>query len=402
MKLKVAVLFGGKSTEHEISIISAIQAIGSINKDKYEVIPVYMTKNNDFYVGEYIGTIEEYTHIPELLKKSTQVIWVKDGDRVSLVRYPMKKFGNNVITQVDVAFPIVHGTNVEDGTLQGYLATMGLPVVGCDVLSSAVGMNKYVMKTVLKDNDIPVLDCKCYTWKDYEDVDSLVAKIEAAFSYPVIIKPLNLGSSIGIKKASDREGLLEALELGFEFSKKILVEPAISNLKEINCSVLGDYESAEASECEEPVNSDEILSFEDKYIGGGSKGGAKGGAKTGGSKGMASLKRKIPAEITDEQRSEIRKMAVDAFKCLGCSGVSRIDFMLDEETGKIYLNEINTIPGSLSFYLWEPLGKKYTQLLDDMIDIAIKQDRENNKIVFSFETNVLEGVNLGGAKTAKL
>jgi len=392
MKLKVAVLFGGKSTEHEISIISAIQAIGSINKDKYEVIPVYMTKNNDYYVGESIGTIEEYTHIPELLKKSTQVIWVKDGDRVSLVRYPMKKFGNNVITQVDVAFPIVHGTNVEDGTLQGYLATLGLPVVGCDVLSSAVGMNKYVMKTVLKDNGIPVLDCKCYTWKDYEDVDGLVAKIEAAFSYPVIIKPLNLGSSIGIKKASDREGLLEALELGFEFSKKILVEHAISNLKEINCSVLGDYESAEASECEEPVNSDEILSFEDKYIGG-AKGSAKG---QGGSKGMASLKRKIPADISSEMRDKIRKMAVDAFICLGCSGVSRIDFMIDMDTNEVYLNEINTIPGSLSFYLWEPLGMKYEHLLDNMIQLALKADRENHKVVYSFETNVLEGVHLGG------
>ena len=399
MKLKVAVLFGGKSTEHEISIISAIQAIGSINKDKYEVIPVYMTKNNDFYVGESIGTIEEYTHIPELLKKSTQVIWVKDGDRVSLVRYPMKKFGNNVITQVDVAFPIVHGTNVEDGTLQGYLATMGLPVVGCDVLSSAVGMNKYVMKTVLKDNDIPVLDCKCYTWKDYEDVDGLVAKIEAAFSYPVIIKPLNLGSSIGIKKASDREGLLEALELGFEFSKKILVEHAISNLKEINCSVLGDYESAEASECEEPVNSDDILSFEDKYIGG-AKGSAKG---QGGSKGMASLKRKIPADISSEMRDKIRKMAVDAFICLGCSGVSRIDFMIDMDTNEVYLNEINTIPGSLSFYLWEPLGMKYEHLLDNMIQLALKADRENHKVVYSFETNVLEGVHLGGgAKGSKM
>ncbi|RKM58722.1 D-alanine--D-alanine ligase [Butyrivibrio sp. CB08] len=393
MKLKVAVLFGGKSTEHEISIISAIQAIGSINKDKYEVIPVYMTKNNDFYVGESIGTIEEYTNIPQLLKKSTQVIWVKEGDRVSLVRYPMKKFGNNVITTVDVAFPIVHGTNVEDGTLQGYLATMGLPVVGCDVLSSAVGMNKYVMKTVLKDNGIPVLDCKCYTWKDYEDVDALVAKIEAAFSYPVIIKPLNLGSSIGIKKASDRDGLLEALELGFEFSKKILVEHAIENLKEINCSVLGDYEEAEASECEEPINSDEILSFEDKYIGG-AKGSAMGGQS--GSKGMASLKRKIPADISSEMRDKIRKMAVDSFICLGCTGVSRIDFMIDMDTNEVYLNEINTIPGSLAFYLWEPLGMKYEHLLDNMIQLALKADRENHKVVYSFETNVLEGVHLGG------
>ncbi|SFU73754.1 D-alanine--D-alanine ligase family protein [Butyrivibrio sp. INlla21] len=394
MKLKVAVLFGGKSTEHEISIISAIQAIGSMNKDKYDIIPVYMTKNNDFYVGESIGNIEEYTHISDLLKKSTQVIWVKENDKVSLVRYPMKKFGNNVITTVDVAFPIVHGTNVEDGNLQGYLATMGLPVVGCDVLSSAVGMNKYVMKTVLKDNNIPVLDCKCYTWVDYEDVDALIAKIEAAFNYPVIIKPINLGSSIGIKKASDREGLVEALELGFEFSKKILVEPAIENLKEINCSVLGDYEEAGASECEEPINSDEILSFEDKYIGG-AKGSAKG-AKSSGSEGMASLKRKIPADISDEMRDKIRTMAVEAFKCLGCSGVSRIDFMIDMDNNNVYLNEINTIPGSLAFYLWEPLGMKYEHLLDNMIDLALKADRENHKVVYSFETNVLEGVKLGG------
>ena len=395
MKLQLAVLFGGKSTEHEISIISAIQAIGSINRDKYDVIPVYITKNNDFYVGEDVDKIEEYTHIPELLKKSTQVIWVKDGDKVTLQRFNKKMFGSNVIAQVDIAFPIVHGTNVEDGTLQGYLATLGLPVVGCDVLSSAVGMNKYVMKTVLKDNGIPVLDCKCYTWKDYEDANGLADRIEKEFSYPVIIKPLNLGSSIGIKKASNRDGLLEALDLGFEFSKKILVEPAITQLKEINCSVLGDYESAQASECEEPINSDDILSFEDKYIGG-AKGAAKGGAKTGGSKGMASLKRKIPADISSEMRDEIRKMAVDAFVCLGCSGVSRIDFMIDMETNKVYLNEINTIPGSLSFYLWEPLGVKYEQLLDSMIQLALKADRENHKVVYSFETNVLEGVHLGG------
>ena len=393
LKLKLAVLFGGNSTEHEISIISAIQAIGYINREKYDVIPVYISKNNDFYVGEHVDKIEEYTHMNDLIKKSTKVIWVKDGNKVNLVRYPQKLFGNNVITSVDIAFPIVHGTNVEDGVLTGFLQTLGLPVVGCDVLSSAVGMNKYVMKTVLKDNGISVLDCKVYTWTDNEEPEKMYDSIEEKFKYPVIVKPINLGSSIGISKASNRDELKEAMELAFEFSKKVLVEPAIVKLKEINCSVLGDYENAEASECEEPINSDEILSFEDKYIGGN---GSKGGAKTGGSKGMASLKRKIPADITKEQRDQVRKMAVDAFKCLGCSGVSRIDFMLDEENGNIYLNEINTIPGSLSFYLWEPLGKKYTQLLDDMIDIAVKQDREAHKLVFSFETNVLEGVHLGG------
>ena len=395
MKLKIAVLFGGKSTEHEISIISAIQAIRSMDQEKYEIIPVYMTKNNDYYVGEDIGKIEAYRNIPELLKNSTQVVWIKDGDKVSLMRYPMKKFGNNVMHEVDMAFPIVHGTNVEDGTLTGFLATLGLPVVGCDVLSSAVGMNKYVMKTVLKDNGISVLDCKCYTWKDYEDANALIAKVEAAFSYPVIVKPLNLGSSIGIKKASDRDQLTEALDLAFEFSRKVLVEPAISQLKEINCAVLGDYEGAQASECEEPVNADEILSYEDKYIG-----GAKG-PKNGGSKGMTSLKRKLPADISAEVREQIRQMAVDAFLCLGCSGVARIDFMIDEATGKVYLNEINTIPGSLAFYLWEPLGMKYPQLLENLIQLTRKADRENHKVVYSFDTNVLAGVSLGGAKGSK-
>lgn len=400
MKLKIAVAFGGKSTEHEISIISAIQAILSMDHEKYDIIPVYITKNNDFYIGDDIDKIAEYQKIPALLSKSTQVEWIKEGDKVFLYRFPFKKFGNNNMTQVDMVFPIVHGTNVEDGTLTGFFATLGLPVVGCDVLSSAVGMNKYVMKTVLKDNGISVLDCKCYSWKDYENVDNLVGQIEAHFSYPVIVKPLNLGSSIGIKKASSRDDLVEALDLAFEFSKKILIEPAITDLKEINCAVLGDYEHAEASECEEPVNSDDILTFEDKYIGG-AKGGAKG-TKTGGSKGMTSLKRKLPAEITDEKRAEIRKMAVDAFLCLGCSGVSRIDFMIDEGTGKVYLNEINTIPGSLSCYLWEPLGLKYPQLLDKLIELALKADRENHKMVFSFETNVLSGVKLGGTKASKM
>ena len=203
--------------------------------------------------------------------------------------------------------------------------------------------------------------------------------------------------------------------MAFCYADKVLVERAVQNLKEINCSVCGDYEHAEPSECEEPVNSDDILSFSDKYLGSGSSGGAKGakvggklggklgGSKSGGSKsGMASLKRKIPAEITDEQKATIQKYAVDAFKCLGCSGVSRIDFMMDTKSGEIFLNEINTIPGSLSFYLWEPVGVPYSKLLDKMISLALKREREQEGITYAFESNVLEGVSLGGgAKGAK-
>lgn len=393
MKIKVAVIFGGKSVEHEISIISAVQAMGYMDREKYEVIPLYMTKENAFYAGEDLENIESFKDIPALLKKCTRVILMQEGEKVNIVRYPLKKFGSSVLNSIDVAFPIVHGTNVEDGALQGYLQTLGLPYVGCDVLASAVGMNKYVMKTVFKDNGIPVLDCGCYNQNDFEDLEGLMDKIEARFGYPVIVKPINLGSSVGISKASDRDKLADALTLAFTFSAKVLVEHAIDQLQEVNCAVLGDELEAEASECEQPLNGEEILSYEDKYIG--------GGKQEGPSKGMASLSRAIPAYISDEMRDTIRTMAVKGFQCLGCNGVARIDFMIDKANGNVYLNEINTIPGSLSFYLWEPIGVKYTELLDRMIKLALKRNRENERLTFSFETNVLAGVKLGGTKGAK-
>lgn len=405
MKIKVAVLFGGKSTEHEISVISAIQAIGYLNKEKYDVIPVYIAKNNNMYIGEDIGKIESYTNLKALLSKSQRVIFVNDDDKVKIIKYPFKAFSKGVVDTVDIFFPIVHGTNVEDGTLQGFIKMLNAPYVGCDVLSSAVGMDKYVMKTVLKDNGIPVLDCKVFTSKSYdEDAESVVKEIEADIKYPVIVKPIDLGSSIGISKANNTDELYDSLENAFLFANKVLVEKAVENLKEINCAVLGDYTQATASECEEPVNGEGILSFADKYIGDGSAKGAKSGVKTSssGSQGMATLKRKIPADITAEQKDIIQKYAVDAFKVLGCNGVSRIDFMMNTETGEIWLNEINTIPGSLSFYLWEPIGVPYSKLLDEMISLALKRDREEKSLTYTFESNVLEGVKLGGgAKGAK-
>ena len=401
MKIKVGVLFGGKTVEHEISIISAIQAMGYLDRNKYDVIPIYITKNNEFYVGEEVGKIESYTDINSLIKNSQRVIMVRDDNKVNLIKYPQKMFSKGVVDYIDIAFPVVHGTNVEDGTLQGFLKMFNIPYVGCDVLSSAVGMDKYVMKTVLKDNGIPVLDCKCYTAKQYdENEEAIIEEIEKVIGYPLIVKPVNLGSSIGISKAENRTELYDSLDTAFRYATKVLVETAVQNLKEINCSVLGDYEDAEASECEEPVSSDKILTFAEKYIGDGSAKGAKGtkgGVKSsGGSKGMATLKRKIPADITDEQRDTIRDLAVKAFKCLGCGGVSRIDFMMDTKTGNIWLNEINTIPGSLSFYLWEPIGVKYSELLDRMISLALKRERESENITYTFDSNVLQGVRLGG------
>ncbi|SFR91835.1 D-alanine--D-alanine ligase family protein [Anaeromicropila populeti] len=401
MKIKIGVFFGGQSVEHEVSIISGIQAVHAFNREKYDIIPVYITKENEMYIGNSISDIKAYRNIPSLLRKSQRIVLVNEEGRVGLVKYPMKKFGNNTYDWIDVAFPIVHGTNVEDGTLQGCLRMLCIPYIGPDVTSSAIGMDKYVMKTVLKDNQIPVLDCCVFDTKKYEkDTAGVIKQIEERFQYPVIVKPINLGSSVGIKIARDSESLQEAMDHAFEFAMKVLVEKAVTNLKEINCSVLGDYESAEASECEEPVNSDEILSYEDKYMSGGGK---TGGSKDGGSKssGMSSLTRKLPADILPEVREKIRKLAVDTFQVLNCNGVARIDFMMDTVTQEIWVNEINTIPGSLAFYLWEPLGVSYEELLDRMIQLALKRDRELNNISYSFETNLLAGVKLGGTKGGK-
>lgn len=405
MKIKVGVFFGGQSVEHEVSIISGIQAVYAFNREKYDIIPIYISKTNEMYVGEAIDKIEEYKNLPALIKKSQKVILVNEGKKLNIVKYPMKKFGNNIIDYIDVAFPIVHGTNVEDGTLQGYFRTLCIPYVGPDVTSSAVGMDKYVMKTVLKDNDIPVLDCVCCDIKQYNaNPNDIISKIEGRLSYPVIVKPVNLGSSVGIKIAKNANELEEAFEYAFQFANKLLVEKAITNLREINCSVLGDYEEAIASECEEPIGSDEILSYEDKYMSNGGSKGAKSGSASNGSKGsgMANLSRKLPAPLTPAQREEIREMAVKTFKVLNCNGVSRIDFMIDKDTDKLYVNEINTIPGSLAFYLWEPVGVPYAKLLDKMIMYALKRDRELNELSFSFDTNILAGVSLGGSKGSKL
>lgn len=392
MKIKVGVFFGGKSVEHEVSVISGIQALKAFDQEKYETIPIYITKENEMYTGEAIGDIKNYKNIPELLKNSIRVFMICEKGKLNLVRYPEKKIGSSIVGCIDVAFPVVHGANVEDGSLQGFLRHYNVPLVGCDVTASAVTMDKYVMKTVLKDNGIPVLDCITLNVKDYQsDVEAVPDRVEERINYPVIVKPVNLGSSVGIKVAKDREGLIEALDYAFEFSQKVLIEKAIMNLREINCAVLGDYESAQASECEEPVSSDEILSYEDKYVAGGK----------GASEGMRTAKRELPANIPDGLREEIRMLAVKTFQVLGCNGVSRIDFMIDKDDDKVYVNEINPIPGSLAFYLWETLGKPYPELLDDMVKLALKREREEQNLMTSFDSNILQNANLSGAKGVK-
>ncbi len=393
MKIKVGVIFGGKSVEHEVSIISGIQAINNMDKEKYDIVPIYLTKENNMYVGELVKEVKNFKNIKNVIENSQRVIMVNNEGRVDLIKYPMKKFGNNLYDSIDVVLPVVHGTNVEDGALQGFLKTLDIPFAGCDVLSSAIGMDKYVMKTVLKDNNIPVLDCLRINDFEYiNDNDEVVNRILNKIALPVIVKPINLGSSVGIKVAKTKDELVEAIEYAFNFAKQILVERVISNLKEINCSVLGNIKECKASECEEPLGAGVILSYEDKYISNKSKSGA--------SKGMTSLGRKLPADIPEDTKKKIQDYAEATFKALNCNGVVRIDFMIDMDTDEVYVNEINTIPGSLAFYLWEASGLKYKEMLSKLIDLSLTRKREEGNLSFSYDTKILDGYN-GGSKGSK-
>lgn len=391
MKTKVAVLFGGRSVEHEVSVISGLQAFAALNREKYDAIPVYITKNNEFYTGEGIGEIASYENIDACLRAATRVLPVPANGSVELLRYPLKKFGNNVVAAFDVALPVVHGTNVEDGTLMGMLEMLGVPYAACDVTSSAVGMDKYLMKAALRQAGVPVLDAVTYTGKQYAlDSAAVTADVESKLAYPVIVKPVNLGSSVGISKAKNHDELLAALDTAFGFAPRVLVEHAVPHLREINCAVLGDADEAIASVCEEPVSSGDILDFSEKYLSDGTK-----------SSGMTSLKRRCPAELPDGMTEEVQRLAVKTFQALGCSGVSRIDFLNDAESGELWVNEINTIPGSLAFYLWEAAGIPFDQLLDRMIELAFKRQRERSALTFSYDTNLLSLRCAKGAKGAK-
>ncbi len=396
MKTTVAFIFGCRSVEHEVSIISAVQAMRAVNREKYDIVPIYVTKNGEMYWSDKMFEIEPFRDMKALISDSEPVTMIKSGNDVVLRFLNSKMFSKKKDIVINVAFPVVHGTNCEDGTLQGYLEFLGLPYVGCDVLSSSVGMDKAVFKYVMKAAGLPVLDCISFYAREYaKKREEIIQKAEKEIGYPMIVKPVNLGSSVGISKANDKNALLDAIDLAVSFSDKVLIEHAVSAIREINCSVVGDADSCDASVCEEPFMNDEILSYEDKYM---------AGSKSSGSKGMASLMRKIPADISDAKSDEIRSLAKDVFKALGAAGVVRIDFIIDTDTDKVYVNEINTIPGSLSFYLWEKTDLPYDKLLDKLISLAFRRNRNRENLTFTIDTNILSGVSFGakGAKGSKM
>ena len=394
MKIRVGVIFGGESVEHEVSIISAMQAMNKLDLEKYEVVPIYITKDREWYTGDMLKDIEVYQDL-SLIKKYAKnvVLYCKNGSYV----LQSKGLFKSVVKEIDICLPVVHGTNVEDGVLQGYLQSVGIPFTGSNVYGSVVGQDKAYMKDVWKSADVPMTK---YVWLydcDYkQDVDSVVKKV-SKLKYPVIVKPATTGSSVGISVCENEEKLIEAIDDAIQYDSKIVVEEVVKNLKEVNIAVMGNYEHQKVSEIEEVLSDNKFLTYTDKYIGGG-KGKLKGGVKAPvkGSKGMASTNRKLPAELSDEVRKEVEDIAVRAFKALGVSGNSRIDFLIDQDTNKVYINEINSIPGSLAFYLWEAKGIDFSQVLDDMINIGIKDYKKRVGKTHSFDSNILQGFAANG------
>lgn len=388
--IKVGVLFGGESVEHEVSIISAIQAMNKLDREKYEIVPIYITKDNEWYTGGALKEIETYNDL-DLLRRYTNnvVLFKKKNEFVLQAKTGLFK---RVVNTVDIILPVVHGTNVEDGVLQGYLKTIGVPFVGSNVLASAIAQDKVIQKQLFIANNIPTTKYFYFYDTDFEfEKEEYIKKTEKALKYPMIVKPASLGSSVGVSSVENKKELIKALEDAFNYDNKVIIEEKVLNLKDINISVLGNYSKQELSEVEEVITDNSILTYEDKYLG--------NNKKTGSAKGMASALRKIPAEIPANVKKEIEEMAIAAFKSIGLSGNVRIDFLVDSKSKKAYINEINACPGSLAFYLWKAVGKEFTILLDDMINIAIKEFKESSRKTRTFSTNILAGYD--GTKGSK-
>lgn len=346
MKKKIAIIFGGKSTEHEVSVVSATSVMQHINKEKYSIIPIYIGKEGTWYF--YTKPVEKIEmlsmgNLPKEIEKIENIV--------------------EVLQQMDVIFPVLHGLYGEDGTIQGMLDLIGKPYVGCKVLASSIAMDKVYTKIVLRQAGVPQVKHYCikkekngYCWVDTDykgNLEEIAEKITKNMAFPMFVKPANSGSSVGVSKAGTLVELIKAVKLAGEYDDKIVIEQGVF-ARELECAVIGN-EEVKASTVGEIKAAEAFYSFEAKYK-------------------KKESKIEIPANITEEQKRKIQELAMKAFKAIDGKGLARIDFFLEKETGRIFLNEINTMPGftNISMYpkLWEAEGVSYSEMLDKLIALA--------------------------------
>ena len=397
MKKQIGVIFGSRSCEREVAIISAVQLMRHADREKYEIIPVYISDDGNWYTGDKLTDIQAYKPFrpdqkgiirvfPDLSSGSGALLTIRKDTGL------FAKEKTEIVARIDAYIIVMHGLNGEDGTLQGLMELINVPYTSTGVAGSALGMDKIMMKQFFQGAGLPVLPGLSFTRSEFSrERGAVLNKVEEELGFPVFVKPANLGSSIGVSRADDTESLADSLELAFEYDRRVLVEKGLDKPIELNCSVMGYDDIIEASPIEMPLNNDEFLDFKDKYL------------ASGGSKGMASLHRVLPAPIEDELKNEIQEMSRTIFRMLDCKGVVRIDYMFDKHSEKLYITEINTIPGSLAFYLWENAGIPYSALIDRMIYFAEKAHADKNQSNYAYSSDILKNVSLGskGAKGCK-
>jgi D-alanine-D-alanine ligase len=392
-KKNIGIIFGGSSTEHEVSIITGLQVLHTIDNEKYNAIPIYVSKDGAWYTGDKLREIETFKTLETIPQNAHNVQLIYSPDVALVSKRPwilgplkIKKYA------IDVFFPCFHGGFGENGAFQGLFDISGVPYVGSGVLGSALGMDKVLAKKVYDSSGVHGADYQVYSRQAINENSSEIAGfVEEKFNYPVFVKPAVGGSSVGVSKAKNTNELLNALELAAVFDSRVLVEQGIENAKEINISVVGNSGSElMTSACEEVFHAGDFLTYDDKYKGG-----------SGKSQGMASTKRKVPADLTDAEKTSIEQIAKKVFESLTCFGLARIDFLVKKDTHEVFVIEINTIPGSYSFYLWEAVGLKFKDLISKLIDLAESRFCETQKDTTVFETNILKDFK-PGAKNSKL
>jgi D-alanine-D-alanine ligase len=386
-KQTVGVIFGSRSVEHDVSVVTAQQVIQALNPAKYEVVPIYITRTGNWITGPLLSDIKSFraANIEELMGVKETVISPVVQHHGMITPPISGLIGKNVLKRLDVVFPTVHGTHGEDGTLQGLFELADIPYVGCGVLASAIANDKITTKSVLRDNGIPVLDFVTLRRQDWlTNRDTALAKIESKLTYPLFIKPAMLGSSIGVSRANDQKAAIAAIDVALNFDRRVIVESALVGAIEINCAVLGNLEPR-PSTLEKPISFQEFLTYEDKYM--------------RGSTGMKGAEREIPAPISDELTTRIKQITVDAFKAIDGRGTARIDFLVKDNDA--YISEINTMPGSLALYLWQAEGMSPSQVVDELIKLAHEAAAEKRRTMFDYKTGLIDQAAARGLKGVK-
>lgn len=389
-KPTVVVAFGGVSPEHEVSVLTGMQALSALKDSDYHTLPLYISKSGRWFTGEPLRELENYENLNKLTSSATPCAFTHREDGTPVLKTMNKGlFARSEEHPVYAVLASFHGSGGENGSFQGVCETYNVPYTGSGVMASSIGMDKVTSKRLCKSAGIPVVEGIDFTENQWIKNRADILKQVEAIGDAAVVKPVHLGSSIGVEVVKSEEQTVTAVETAFRYDDHLLIEKAITPLMEINCSVMGTADDCRASVCERPMGREELLSFADKY------------QSDDAAKGMASADRVIPADIDEDLAASIQETALRVFKLIDGSGLARLDFLVNRDTNEYFFNEINTIPGSFSFYLWKESDIPFTELLNELIRIAIDQHQKKNGRVQSYETNLLSQKAVKGMKGLK-